>query len=64
MAEINLTTLFGINPSITPARMQPINFRGSEKITVFNPEGLEPGKDRFSTNPFRENFKSKVSKKK
>lgn len=60
MAEINLTTLFGgINP-IHNVHSPLVNFRGSEKVVVFNPEGPELSKDRFSTNPFKENFKTKA----
>ena len=60
MAEINLTTLFGgINPlhNINPAH---VNFRGSEKVLAFQSESVEPYKDSFVTNPFKDNFKSKA----
>jgi len=59
MTLINLTTLFG---GIKPlhSTQAPVNFRGNEKIAVFNHEGPEPIGDGFSTNPFSSNFKSKA----
>lgn len=60
MTQISLTTLFGgINP-LNSINLAHINFRGNENIAAFNSDGLEPNKDRFSTNPFRENFKTKA----
>ena len=60
MALVNLTTLFGgINP-LQNTNVAHTNSRGSEHISTFNFEGLEPSRDKFSTNPFKDNFKTKA----
>ena len=59
MTLINLTTLFGINSAYTPAQ-KSVNFKAAGNISAFPSEGLEPYKDKFSTNPFSTNFKSKA----
>lgn len=51
MSLINLTTLFGINAANNALQTGSVNFRGSEKVAAFEFEGLEPNRDRFSTNP-------------
>ena len=60
MTFINLTTLFGgVNP-LHNINLTHVNFKGNEKVAAFQFEGLEPEKDRFSTNPFNKHFKSKA----
>lgn len=58
MTKINLSTLFTTQIN-TAAQSQKINFRGSVLPNAFEYEGLEPNKDRFSTNPLMSN-KSKA----
>ena len=60
MALINLTTLLGINAANYAVNAKPVSFKGSESSAAFQFEGLEPNKDRFSTNPFNNNFKTKA----
>ena len=60
MTLINLTTIFGGAKPLNSTCSSPVGFRGSERVAAFNFEGLEPDNDRFSTNPFRSNFKSKA----
>ena len=60
MALINLTTLFRGAKPLNSNCLSTVGFRGSEKTAAFNFERLEPNKDRFSTNPFSSNFKSKA----
>ena len=60
MALINLTTLFGGTTPLLNMSSAPVNFRGSKKVAAFDFEKLEPNQDRFSTNPFNDNFKTKA----
>lgn len=60
MALINLTTLFGGVTPLNSANIAQTNFRGTENISAFNFEGLEPSRDKLSTNPFKDNFKTKA----
>ena len=60
MALINLTTIFGGAKPLNGNCLSTVGFRSSEKIAAFNFEKLEPNNDRFSTNPFGTNFKSKA----
>ena len=60
MAFINLTTLFGGTSPLHSINSAAVNFKGSEKVAAFNFEGLEPNNDRFSSNPFKKNFKTKA----
>ena len=60
MALINLTTLFGINAANSAVNTKSVGFKGSENVAAFQFEKLEQNKDRFSTNPFNNNFKTKA----